>query len=63
MTKGSGETIKDVYGRDVIDEYKKIREFYQSFRTRESARRDEAAGEVPASDALVMMTRWAEGST
>ena len=61
ITQGSGQTVKDVYGREVVERYTKVREFYEAFRTRDSARRDAAAGEVPPEAALKLMTTWAEG--
>lgn len=39
MTQGPGQTIKDVYGRDVVERYTKIAEFYNAFKTRHTARR------------------------
>ena len=63
MTKGSGNTVKDVYGREVDEKYEKLNEFYLAFKVRESAKRDEAAGEVPGEAVLKMSTwNWTEGS-
>jgi hypothetical protein len=31
MTKGDGEVVKDVYGRDVVEKYTKLEEFYEAF--------------------------------
>ncbi|KAK4981074.1 hypothetical protein LTR66_008412 [Elasticomyces elasticus] len=62
MTQGSGEPVKDAYGRDVVEKYTKLGEFYDAFRTRESARRDEAAGEVASKEVLQRMMMWAPGS-
>ena len=36
MTIGSGETVRDVYGREVREEFPKLVEFYQAFKTRDS---------------------------
>ncbi len=62
MSQGSGETVKDVYGRDVVEKYTKLREFYDAFKTRDSARRNEAAGEVASKQVLKRMQTWVEGS-
>jgi hypothetical protein len=62
MTQGSGQTVKDVYGRDVVERYTKIGEFYEAFKTRDSAKRNAEAGEVPAGAVLKRMQTWAEGS-
>jgi hypothetical protein len=40
MTMGSGATKKDAYGREVVEKYPKLQEFFKAFRTRESARTD-----------------------
>ena len=61
MTQGSGQTVKDVYGREVVERYAKIREFYDAFKTRNSARRDPEAGEVAAEATLRKMQTWAHG--
>jgi glutathione S-transferase len=62
MSHGSGHTVKDVYGREVVERYTKIAEFYDAFKTRDSARRNAEAGEVPAEATLHKMHTWAEGS-
>lgn len=62
ITRGSGQTVKDVYGREVVEKYDKLNEFYEAFRERDSAKRDEAAGEVPSEAVLKKMSTWAEGS-
>jgi hypothetical protein len=62
MTQGSGQTVKDVYGRDVVDRYTKVGEFYDAFKTRDSAKRNAEAGEVAADATLKRMQNWAEGS-
>jgi hypothetical protein len=62
MTQGSGQTVKDVYGRDVVDRYTKVAEFYDAFKTRDSAKRNAEAGEVAADATLKRMQNWAEGS-
>ena len=61
MTQGSGQKAKDVYGREVIERYAKIREFYDAFKTRDSAKRDPEAGEVAAEATLKKMQTWADG--
>lgn len=65
MAKGSGNTVKYVYGREVVEKYEKLTEFYLALRARESAERDEAAGEVPGEAAFRNMStwNWTEGST
>jgi glutathione S-transferase len=63
MTQGSGEKVKDVYGREVVEKYTKLREFYDAFRTRDSAVRDEAAGEVASENVLERMMTWHEDSS
>lgn len=62
MTEGSGATVKDVYGREVIEKYEKLAEFYNTFKARDSAKRDKAAGEVPSEAVYEKMSNWAEGS-
>jgi glutathione S-transferase len=62
MTHGSEEKVIDGYGREVIQKYEKLSEFYEAFKTRDSAFRDETAGEVPSKDTLKVMMNWAEGS-
>lgn len=47
MTEGLGATVKDVCGREVVEKYEKLAEFYNTFKARDSAKRDEAAGKVP----------------
>lgn len=63
MTKSvnSGKEITDVYGRPVVLQYPKLKEFYDAFSARPSARRDPDAGEVPSDEFLRRMTTWAEG--
>jgi glutathione S-transferase len=58
LTKGSGNTVKDVYGREVVEKYEKLNEFYIAFKKRKSARRDEEAGEVPGKAVLKKMSTW-----
>lgn len=35
MTQGSGKVVKDVYGRDVLEKFPKLVEFYNAFKTSE----------------------------
>ncbi|KAL9607214.1 MAG: hypothetical protein Q9167_007849 [Letrouitia subvulpina] len=51
LTQGSREVVFDVYGREVKQVYPKLRDFYQSFKTRDSAKLDVASGDV-AADAI-----------
>jgi hypothetical protein len=62
MTQGSGATVKDVYGRTVVENYDKLSEFYEPFKARESAKRDEAAGKVSSDAQFKKISTWAEGS-
>jgi glutathione S-transferase len=62
LTIGSGEMIKDVYGRMVEQKYEKLREFYQTFRKRDSAKRDATLGEVAPEAYSKAMSTWAEGA-
>jgi hypothetical protein len=62
MNQGSGQTIKDVYGRDVVERYTKIGESYNAFQTRDSAKRNAEAGEVATESTLKKMQTWANGS-
>lgn len=61
MTIGSGEMTTDVYGREVKEEFPKLIEFYQAFKTRESAKRNADKGDVPSEDTKNMMSTWADG--
>lgn len=61
MTAGSGENVKDVYGREVMEEFPRLREFYLAFKTRDSARRDAASGEVASKKDLERMRTWVDG--
>ncbi|KAK4508214.1 hypothetical protein PRZ48_001952 [Zasmidium cellare] len=61
MTLGSGEMVEDVYGRQVKEEFPKLVEFYQAFKTRGSAKRDVEKGEVAPEYAKNMMSKWADG--
>jgi hypothetical protein len=61
------EFTKDCYGADVhrreeVERYTKIAEFYDAFKTRDSARRDPEAGEVPTEATPYRMHIWAEDS-
>ncbi|KFY88749.1 hypothetical protein V500_06146 [Pseudogymnoascus sp. VKM F-4518 (FW-2643)] len=59
MTVGSGQKVVDVNGREAIEEFPKLAEFYDAFKTRPSAVRDLAAGEVAGDQALKAMQTWA----
>ncbi|KFY32258.1 hypothetical protein V493_00362 [Pseudogymnoascus sp. VKM F-4281 (FW-2241)] len=61
MTQGSSEVVKDVYGKDVVELFPKLREFYAAFKTRDSAKRDPMAGEVASEAVLKKMQTWADG--
>jgi glutathione S-transferase len=61
VTKGSGETTKDVYGREVVLRYEKIEEFFDLMGKRKSVVRDAENGEVPGEAAKKAMSTWAEG--
>lgn len=61
LTKGSGDTKKDVYGRTVKEEYPNLRVFYGNFKQRESAKRDAGTGETPREMPLGWMSTWHDG--
>ncbi len=64
MTR-EGESGRDVYGREgagAVEGFRKIAEFYEAFRTRDSAKRDPEKGEVPTEEVRKMMSTWVEGS-
>lgn len=61
MTVGSGEMVKDVYGREVKEEFPLLRQFYLAFAQRESAKRNPEAGDVPGPAPAKAMGTWAEG--
>lgn len=61
MTLASGELVTDVYGRQVKEEFPKLVEFYRTFKTRKSAKRDGERGEVAPEYAKDMMSKWADG--
>lgn len=61
MTAGSGEKVVDVYGREVVDAYPKLQEFFKAFRARDSAKRLEDQGELPKGKVLEAMRTWEEG--
>ncbi|KFX92758.1 hypothetical protein O988_07136 [Pseudogymnoascus sp. VKM F-3808] len=63
MTQGSSEVVKDVYGRDVVEAFPKLGEFYAAFKTRDSAKRDPTTGEVASEAVLKKMQTWADGPT
>jgi glutathione S-transferase len=63
LTYGLGEIVKDVYGREVREEYPKLSEFFVAFKTRDSAVRDALAGEVASAQMLEKMNTWFEEST
>lgn len=63
MSLGTGESVvKDVYGRDAVQQFPRLHEFYNAFSRRDSARRDPAVGEVPSEEVLAKMTLWATNS-
>lgn len=43
-TQGSGEKVRDVYGRDVLERYSKLVEFYNTLKTLNSVVRDVEQG-------------------
>ena len=55
------EQVLDVYGREVVQKYEKLRKFYNAFRGRESAMRDEKGGEVASKEDLERMQTCAKG--
>ncbi|KXL48842.1 hypothetical protein M433DRAFT_21842 [Acidomyces richmondensis BFW] len=59
MTNGSGEMVKDVYGRTVKEDYPKLREFYTAFSTRRSAERHAELGEEAPEFYRNNMQAWA----
>ena len=61
MTIGSGEKVLDVYGREVVEDFPKLTEFYAAFRTPESVRIDVSAGEVAFEKVLKRAQTWAPG--
>ena len=61
MTVGSGEEVRDVYGREVVEMFPKLFEFYEAFSTRDSAKRDGSKGEMASGAPLKIMQAWAEG--
>ena len=61
MTIGSGETVRDVYGREVIEKFPKLTEFYQAFSTRDSTIRYVDQGEVASEGPRKAMQTWAPG--
>jgi glutathione S-transferase len=60
MTRGSGERVTDVYGREVLEAFPRLSEFYEAFKTRDSAVRDVLAGEVASPQVLEKMKTWFE---
>ena len=61
MTSGSGEKVRDPYGREVVEAFPKLMEFYAAFKTRNSAVRYAEKGEVASEGPLKNMQTWAEG--
>lgn len=61
MTIGSGETVEDVYGGDVKEEFPRLREFYLAFAKRESVKRHLEGGEMPGPVPAKAMGTWAKG--
>lgn len=60
-TQGSGQKVIDVYGREVVDTYPKIRDFYEAFKGRGSSKRVAELGEVPGEKVAKAMATWADG--
>ncbi|KAI4215112.1 MAG: hypothetical protein LQ351_002427, partial [Letrouitia transgressa] len=61
LTQGSGEVVSDVYGRETKQVYPKLKDFYRSFKARDSAKLKVASGDV-ATDAIKAGGRsWHEG--
>lgn len=61
MAIGSGERVRDVYGRETVEKFPKLMEFFQVFGARESAVRYEHRGEVPSDAPRKAMQTWADG--
>ncbi|KAL4938563.1 hypothetical protein BDV06DRAFT_225889 [Aspergillus oleicola] len=61
MAKGSGKRVIDVYGREVVEDYPRLKSFYEDFSTRPSARRHKELGDVPHEQWAKKMTDWSEG--
>jgi hypothetical protein len=61
MTIGSCETVRDVYGREVVERFPKLMEFYETFNTRDSAIRYTDRGEVASEGPMKAMQTWADG--
>ncbi|KAJ9654830.1 hypothetical protein H2198_006185 [Neophaeococcomyces mojaviensis] len=61
VTKGSGDVKKDVYGREVKETYIGLEEFYEGFKKRRSAERNEQAGEVANDAVLERLKFWYDG--
>lgn len=61
MTIGSGEIVKDPYGKEIKEEFLTLRAFFLAFAERESAKRDPEAGETPGPGPAKAMGTWAEG--
>jgi hypothetical protein len=62
MTIGSGEKVLDVYGREVVERFQKLVEFYEAFRSRDSAVKYAEKGEVASYVPMKMMQAWADGA-
>lgn len=60
MTRRSGETVMDVYGREIRGEFPKLSEFYAASKTRDCAVRDPLAGEVASPKVLEKIKTWFE---
>ncbi|KAI9933651.1 hypothetical protein ASPWEDRAFT_620702 [Aspergillus wentii DTO 134E9] len=61
MTQSSGRTTTDVYGRETVEEYPRLKSFYDAFMTRPSARRHVELGDVPREEWVKAMTDWSPG--
>jgi glutathione S-transferase len=60
LTVGSGQIVKDPYGRDVQESFDKLKEFFQTFGGRDSVKRVESY-EWPSEGPKNAMQTWAEG--
>lgn len=61
MIQGSGNIVKDIYSRDVIEKYTRIKDFYEAFRVRESITRDPTAGKIASKKVIERIMNWVGG--